>query len=374
VDGRDEVSMTENLDTTRYFDGETFTVGIVFPMSGPFGLIGPSSELSAQLAQEELNASAGVLGRHVELLPIDGGRAPAAVAADVRALLDIGAVDAVAGMHTSAVRRALIPITSGRIPYVYTSLYEGGDRYPGLFVTGETPSGQLIPALEFMVHELGRTKWAVVGNDYVWPRKSAAIVTRYLGSIGASVAFAAFSPIGTSDYSGAVSALEKSECDAVVVLLLGDDAAAFHQHFAAVGLDQRCARLSPLMDENMLLATGSENTRDLYVSSGYFETLATKESLDFSGRFSARFGPDAPIVGSLGQSCYEGVTFLGNLVNRAGTAEVAVLDSVSQNFSYDGARGHLTMVGGHIVQPIYLARAGAYDFDVLGEITPHRRV
>lgn len=366
--------MTIGMDTTPYCGDDTFTVGIVFPMSGPFGLVGPSSELSAQLAQEELNSRDGVLGRRVELLPIDGGRPPDVVATEVEELLEVGALDAIAGMHTSAVRRALIPITTGRIPYVYTSLYEGGDRYPGLFVTGETPSGQLLPALEFLVRELGRTKWAVVGNDYVWPRKSASIVARHLGSIGASVVFAEFSPIGTSDYSTAVTRIERSECDAVVVLLLVDDAAAFHQHFAAVGLDSRCARLSPLMDENMLLATGSANTRDLYVSSGYFETLATSESLDFSGRFSARFGTEAPIVGSLGQSCYEGITFLGNLVNRAGTADVAVLDAVSQNFSYDGARGHLTMVGGHIVQPIYLARAGEFDFDVLGEITPNRNI
>ena len=127
---------------------DTFRVGLIFPMSGPFGIIGPSSELSAQLARDELNASAGVLGRRVELMSIDGGRDPVTVAHEVATLLDAGALDAVAGMHTSAVRRAVIPVTLGRIPYVYTSMYEGGDRYPGLFITGETPANQLVPALE----------------------------------------------------------------------------------------------------------------------------------------------------------------------------------------------------------------------------------
>lgn len=365
-------SMGTELDTTRYDSDTTFAVGMIFPMSGPFGLVGPSSELSARLAQEELNAEDGILGRRVELLPIDGGRDPAVVASEVRALIDVGALDAVAGMHTSAVRRSLIPVTSGRIPYVYTSLYEGGDRYPGLFVTGETPSEQLIPALDFMMRELGRRNWAIVGNDYVWPRKTASIVGRHLTSAGASVSLVDFSPIGTADYSATVSGIGISGCDAVVVLLLGDDAAAFHQCFSSAELDRECVRLSPLMDENMLLATGTENTYDLYVASGYFETLATPESLDFSGKFSARFGTDAPIVGSLGQSCYEGITFLGELVNKAGTADVAALELLSQNFGYDGARGHLTMVAGHVVQPIYLARAGEFDFDVLGQLEPRR--
>ena len=88
-----------------------FRVGLIFPMSGPFGLVGPSSELSAQLARDELNAADGVLGRSVELIAIDGGRDPAAVAGEVSTLVDAGALDAVAGMHTSAVRRAVIPVT-----------------------------------------------------------------------------------------------------------------------------------------------------------------------------------------------------------------------------------------------------------------------
>jgi urea transport system substrate-binding protein len=351
---------------------DTFRVGLIFPMSGPFGIIGPSSELSAQLARDELNTSAGVLGRRVELMSIDGGRDPVTVAHEVATLLDAGALDAVAGMHTSAVRRAVIPVTLGRIPYVYTSMYEGGDRYPGLFITGETPANQLVPALEFLVREFGRRRWAIVGNDYVWPRKSASITATRLRELGASVVHAEFAPVGSTDFAATVTAIERSGADATVVLLIGDDAVHFHQQFAGAGLDAHCIRLSPLMDENMLLAAGGENTHGLYVASGYFETLATEASLAFSSRFARSFGVDAPIVGALGQSCYEGITLLGALVNRAGTADVRIIESVSDSVSFTGARGHLFLSDGHVSQPIYLALAGAVDFEIIGEIRPAR--
>ncbi|OZC67593.1 hypothetical protein CH276_03885 [Rhodococcus sp. 06-470-2] len=348
----------------------TFRVGLIFPMSGPFGLVGPSSELSAQLARDELNAADGVLGLRVELISIDGGRDPAAVARQVATLLDAGALDAVAGMHTSAVRRAVIPVTVNRIPYVYTSLYEGGDRYPGLFITGETPTNQLVPALDFLVREFGRRRWAIVGNDYVWPRKSAAIAASRLRELGASVVHAEFRPVGSTDFATSVAALERSGADGAVVLLLGDDAVYFHQQFAAAGLDARCVRLSPLMDENMLIAAGGDSTHGLYVASGYFETLATEDSLGFSARFARAFGVDAPIVGALGQSCYEGIKLLGALVNRAGTVDVGVIESISDSVSFTGARGRLSLSNGHVAQPIYLALAGEVDFEILSEIRP----
>ena len=42
------------------------------PLQGPAGIFGPSCELSAQLATEEINATGGVLGREVQLVVVDG--------------------------------------------------------------------------------------------------------------------------------------------------------------------------------------------------------------------------------------------------------------------------------------------------------------
>jgi urea transport system substrate-binding protein len=327
-------------------------VALVIPRSGPAGMFGPSCDLSARLAAEELNAAAGVGGRPVRLLSVDGGAAPRQVAERIDRLISAGTVDAVVGWHISAVRQALAPKLRCRVPYVYTALYEGGERTPGIFLTGETPARQLLPAMRLLAQSHGVRRWCVVGNDYVWPRVTAAAARGYARQCGARIAAEAFVPLGACDFTRVLHQIERCAADAVLVLLVGDDAARFNRAFAAAGLHERALRLSTLMDENMLLASGAEATVGLWSAAGYFETLATPESLSFGASYARRFGAHAPPVGSPGESCYEGLKFLAALVGSAGFA------------GYEGARGTSRLRGNHVEQPVYLAEADGLDFHV----------
>jgi hypothetical protein len=122
------------------------------------------------------------------------------------------------------------------------------------------------------------------------------------------------------------------------------------------------------MDENMLLATGAEATQNLWAAAGYFETLATAESLEFNGRYAARFGTHAPVLSSLGESCYEGVRLLAALADRARSLDVRTLMHRGRATAYEGPRGALSMHGNHVEQPIYLAQADAFDFDIVAQL------
>jgi len=123
----------------------TVDIALVIPRSGSAGIYGPSCEACADLAIADLNATSGLLGRQVRLRIVDGSRPPTVVAEQVGRLIDEGAIDAVSGWHISPVRQAIARVTANRVPYVYGPLYEGGERTPGLFLTGETPSRQLLP-------------------------------------------------------------------------------------------------------------------------------------------------------------------------------------------------------------------------------------
>jgi ABC-type branched-subunit amino acid transport system substrate-binding protein len=325
-------------------------VALVIPRSGPAGMFGPSCELSARLAAEELNTADGVAGRAVRLIPVDGGAPPRDVARETDRLISTGAVDAVVGWHISAVRQAITPKVRCRVPYVYTALYEGGERTPGVFLTGETPAKQLFPAMRLLGEGLGIRRWCVVGNDYVWPRVTAEAARRYARQCGAKIAAELFVPLGTAGFSDVLRRIERCAADAVLMLLVGDDAARFNRAFAAEGLHERVLRLSTLMDENMLLASGPDATEGLWAASGYFETLATPQALSFGARYARRFGVQAPPAGSPGESCYEGIRLLAAL--SRGQAD------------FEGARGALSIHGNHVDQPVYLAEAATLDFYV----------
>ncbi|MEU1162222.1 substrate-binding domain-containing protein [Streptomyces sp. NPDC005921] len=348
--------------------GAPLVVALVVPLQGPAGVFGPSCESAARLAVEELNATGGVLGREVRLLTVDGGAPPARVAAEVGGLVSLGAVDGVVGWHTSAVRQALLPRVAGRVPYVYTAQYEGGERTPGVFLTGETDAAQLLPAMRVLAESAGVRRWCTVGNDYVWPRVTARAARGYARDCGGRVRDEVFVALGTEEFGPVLRRVERCEADAVLMLLVGADAARFNRAFAGYGLHQRCLRLSTHMDENILLATGADGTDGLWAAAGFFETLATAESLDFSARYAARFGVDAPVVGSLGESCFEGVRLLAALAERARSLDVRAMCALGDAVSYEGPRGVVRLRGNHLAQRLYLARADAFDFRIVAQL------
>jgi ABC-type branched-subunit amino acid transport system substrate-binding protein len=254
------------------------------------------------------------------------------------------------------------------VPYVYTAVYEGGERSPGTYLTGETPGAQLRPALRWMRSELGVRSWSIVGNDYVWPTVSARAASSYADELGLRVDRQIFVPLGTHEFGPVVRDVHDAGSEGVLMFLLGSDAVAFNREFAAAGMAERVLRLSPLMDENMLMGSDPDGNVGLYSTAGFFETLASPPGLDFEARYVDFLGPDAPALTSPGESCYEGLTLLAHLVERSGTFDTGRIDALGGSVGYEGPRGAVRLDGRHLVQQIYLARASGLEFDVLTEL------
>lgn len=346
-------------------DEGALRIGLAVPLQGPGGIFGPSCEAVADLWLRQTNVH-GLLGRPVEFVLIDAGRPATVVARIVRDLVDGGRIDALTGWHISSVREAVAPFTQGRIPYVYTALYEGGESRPGVFCAGETPDEQIAPALAWIRDELGVRRWHIVGSDYVWPQRSALAAAGYARILGLDVVSTTLTRFGAADFTAVLEVIERGpRADGVLLFLVGEDAVHFNREFAARGLDERLVRLTPLMEENMLLAAGPAATQGMYVAAGYFRSLVTGYSLDFVGDYATAFGPQAPALNNQGESCYEGLTLLSALFGAARSTSMDAVLRVSEGLGYDGPRGPMAVHAGHLRQSIYLARADVTDFDVI---------
>ena len=332
-----------------------YTVGLFVPLSGAAAVWGPSCQACAELAMDEINQAGGLHGREIRLLTIDAGGAPEDVAEAASQLLDCNALDAVVGMHISAVRTALAPRIGGQVPYIYTPLYEGGEVTQGVYAIGETPEDQLRPALTWAALQRGAKRWALIGNDYVWPRASHAKARRFIGEFGGCVAGEAYLPLGTEDFDPCLDRLAALKVDAVLLSLVGQDAIVFNRAFGSRGLHRRMLRLSMSIDENTLLGIGAENTVNLFAASGYFTSLDTDANHAFIERYRRRFGLRAPVPSSLGQSIYEGFAFLKG----------AQLARPGRPVPIPGARGAVYLNNACKVNPIYLAEADGVEFRVL---------
>jgi urea transport system substrate-binding protein len=344
--------------------GGAVRVGVVVPTSGTLGLLAPSALNCATLAAAELNAAGGILGRPVELVLIDGGRSPAEVAEEVAGLVAARALSAVVGTHASDVRVALARTVGGAVPYVYTPPYEGGERTPGVFLLGETPRRQLRPVLDHLLARHAR-RWLLLGNDYVWPRRVHAAAARHLARAGARVVAEWYVPRGGADVAAQLEKVAAARVDAMLLSLVGSDLVAFNRAFAASPLAGRVARACAALEENGLLGVGGDGTGELFAAMGYFASLPTDASRAFAERYTARFGPEAPVLNHHGQGAYDGVKLLAALAGRAGCLAALAMDAVADGTRVNGGRGRFELHGRHAVQPVYLARADGFTFQVL---------
>jgi ABC-type branched-subunit amino acid transport system substrate-binding protein len=120
------------------------------------------------------------------------------------------------------------------------------------------------------------------------------------------------------------------------------------------------------LEENGLLGAGGDGSGELYAAMGYFAALATDASLAFGERYTARFGPAAPVLNGHGEGAYDGVRLLAALAHRAGKLSASALDAVADGTRVAGGRGVFVLRDRHAVQPVYLARADGLDFEVIG--------
>lgn len=333
-------------------------IAVMVPMSGSAGIWGPSCISCAQLAADEINRHRGIGDREVELVFLDADDSVVDSAVEtIAALVDDGGVSAVVGMHVSSVRQRLNEVLRGRIPYVYTPLYEGNERAPGCFAIGETPAEQLAPAIRRLAETLKVRRWALVGNDYVWPRASHRFAKDRIAEAGGQVVFETYVPFGIEEPVELVERVAAAKPDIVLLSLIGQEAVEFNRVFGAMRLDRSIVRFSTAIEENVLLATGADGTRRLYAASAYFASLRSDANLSFVERYRTLHGERAPVLNALGQSIYEGMHFYSALRDGKRARRAPIV--------YRSARGGTYFDNERKANPIYLARADEHLFSVV---------
>lgn len=341
-----------------------FRVALMIPMCGAAGLWAPSCIASAQLAVDEINRGRGIRGRPVELIMIDSAvEAAAPVDALVNSLIELGAIDAIVGMHISAIRQRLSKIVQARIPYIYTPLYEGGERTPGIFAIGETPPEQIGPAIARLQARYRPRRWAMIGNDYVWPRTSHGYAKQQLRALGVEMVHERYLPFGLGEMEAEVEALKHSGADALLLSLVGQDAVDFNRAFGAAGLDRRVIRLCCAVEENGLLAIGAENLNRMFSAAAYFGALATEANAAFREAYHGFHGDHAPMLNALGQSTYEGLHFLSSMLAPGDDDWRGLSGPMTGRIAHRSARWQRGADRAR-ERPIYLARADGLVFHI----------
>jgi urea transport system substrate-binding protein len=342
--------------------GKQLSVGLFIPTSGAAGIWGPSCRACADLAVAEINRAGGIGGRPISLVIEDAGDDADAAAERASELARENRIQAIVGTHISAIRETLVRSIGGRLPYVYTPLYEGGERTPGVFAIGETPADQLLPAIDWLSRRYRLRRWLLLGNDYVWPRTTHRLAKRYLSSRRADVLGERYLPLGTQQLDDVLAWIAELAPDAILLSLIGQDSVNFNRAFGRAGLADRILRFSCAVEENVLLGIGKDNTDGLFVATGYFANLPTRQNGGFKERYYTLHGEDAPVLNTIGQSVYEGMHFLAAILGRDSGEDWRCLE---RDLVYGGAREAVFGCDGHSTVPIFLAEARGDSFEIV---------
>src|SRR3954454_5293616 len=175
------MTLTRSVSTllaaaTTFFAGaalaaDPIKIGVPVGLSGANSVVAPSVVQSAQLAVDEINAKGGVLGRQLALEVADDASGAAGAQKAFDSLVFQKKVDVLISMDTSAARNAGLPIvTRGKVPYIYTSFYEGRSCSPFMYVNAWVPEQQVPPVVDYFAREKGAKTYFLVGSDYAFGR------------------------------------------------------------------------------------------------------------------------------------------------------------------------------------------------------------
>tara|TARA_B110000003_G_scaffold147519_2_gene148545 strand:- start:2879 stop:4027 length:1149 start_codon:yes stop_codon:yes gene_type:complete len=344
---------------------KAFRIALLIPMCGSAGLWAPSCIACAQVAIEELNKADGIAGRQVQLIMVDTAiETNAPVEELINSLIETESVDAIVGMHISSMRQRLSKVVQGRIPYIYTPLYEGGENGKGIFAIGETPAQQLGPAMDHLQAIYRPKKWALIGNDYVWPRSSNAYAKTKIAALGSKLSYEKYLPFGQPNFYREIEEITASGSEAVLISLVGQDAVEFNRNFGALNAHEAMIRLSCAIEENALLASGSDGLKRLFSSSSYFASLQSEQNAAFKEKYYTLHGDRAPMLNALGQSTYEGIQFLKELIQTHGEGWADFGMPRREPLIYKSVRNAKFISNDQKSSPIYLARADGVMYSV----------
>lgn len=344
---------------------KAFRIALLIPMCGSAGLWAPSCIACAQVAIEELNKADGIAGRQVQLIMVDTAiETNAPVEELINSLIETESVDAIVGMHISSMRQRLSKVVQGRIPYIYTPLYEGGENGKGIFAIGETPAQQLGPAMDHLQAIYRPKKWALIGNDYVWPRSSNAYAKTKIAALGSKLSYEKYLPFGQPNFYREIEEITASGSEAVLISLVGQDAVEFNRNFGALNAHEAMIRLSCAIEENALLASGSDGLKRLFSSSSYFASLQSEQNAAFKEKYYTLHGDRAPMLNALGQSTYEGIQFLKELIQTRGEGWADFGMPRREPLIYKSVRNAKFISNDQKSSPIYLARADGVMYSV----------
>ena len=371
------VSLVVSVSTSAVA-AETIKVGVLHSLSGTMAISETTLKDTMLMLIEEQNKKGGVLGKQLEAVVVDPASNWPLFAEKARGLIEKDNVDVIFGSWTSVSRKSVLPVIEElNSVFFYPVQYEGEESSKNVFYTGAAPNQQAIPAVDYLMNDIGVERWVLAGTDYVYPRTTNKILKAYLKAKGVADAdiMINYTPFGHSDWQTIVSDIKtfgsEGKMTAVVSTINGDANVPFYKELGNQNVDASDIPVIAFsVGEEELSGLDTAPLVGHLAAWNYFMSVDAESNYEFIDKWTAFIGDDKRVTNDPMEAHYIVFNIWVKAFEKAGTTDAEAVQEAIIGITTPNLSGGVSamMPNHHITKPVFIGEIQADgQFDIIWE-------
>jgi branched-chain amino acid transport system substrate-binding protein len=296
-------------------------IGASLSVTGTYAKPGTQQKEGYDVCVDELNAKGGLLGRKVEFVVHDDQSMPATAVKLYEKLITEDKVDAVMGPYSSAVSEAVANVTEKYKKVMVaplaatTSIFKKGRKYIFMVIS---PAEVYLEGLVDMAAKRGLKTVAIINEDTLFPKASAAGTAEAAKKRGLQVVLQESYPKGNTDFSALLVKIKALNPDVIAAGTYFDDAVAITRQMKELNVNPKMFGLTVGGDLPEFHDLLKQNAEYVYGSTQWDDALPYPGAKDFLTAFTRKFKHEPSYHAAAG---YAGCLIYAEAVKRAGSLD-----------------------------------------------------
>jgi branched-chain amino acid transport system substrate-binding protein len=296
-------------------------IGASMSVTGTYAKPGTYQKEGYDVCLDELNAKGGLLGRKVELVIYDDQSQPATAVKLYEKLITEDKVDAVMGPYSSAVSEAVANVTEKYKKVMVaplaatTSIFKKGRKYIFMIIT---PAENYLDGLIDMAAKRGLKTVAIINEDTLFPKASAAGTAEAAKKRGMQVVLQEAYPKGNTDFSALLVKIKAANPDVIAAGTYFDDAVAITRQMKELNVNPKMFGLTVGGDLPEFYDLLKQNAEYVYGSTQWDESLPYPGQKEFLTAYKKKFKHEPSYHSAAG---YAGCLLYAEAVRKAGSLD-----------------------------------------------------
>ena len=342
----------------------TIKVGVLHSLSGTMAISETTLKDTVLMMIDEQNKAGGLLGKKLEAVVVDPASNWPLFAEKARELIQKEKVDVIFGCWTSVSRKSVLPVfeeLNGLL--FYPVQYEGEESSKNVFYTGAAPNQQAIPAVNYLMNDIGVKRWVLAGTDYVYPRTTNKILEAYLKLKGVkdSDIKINYTPFGHSDWQSIVSDIKKfgsqGKKTAVVSTINGDANVPFYKELGNQGVSaEDIPVIAFSVGEEELPGIDTKPLVGHLAAWNYFMSVENKENEKFITMWHKFIKDKKRVTNDPMEAHYIGFKMWVKAVQKAGTTATDPVERAMIGIEIPNLTGGMAVMNAnhHLSKPVLI--------------------